>query len=277
MSLLKTALKAVLPGAHGPNCAGNYASFDAAARACANQDYTDARVTEAVLAKTRAFRALLDSQRPLEVTPPVMRVLTGVAPALRAQTLTVIDFGGALGTHYWIARAALGASYSLRWHVVEMPLVCDAGRELEDGSLRFFPTLAAAREALGGPPDLVYSDGALQCVPRPLDTLRDLMNLAAPFLHLRRVPLTTEGHELITRLKDFRLSDHAPAGPLPPGMADLSLQIPLTMLPKAEFEAAMSERYILRLRYDDPKNAYHWDTHSVDMCGYFAERRTVNP
>jgi putative methyltransferase (TIGR04325 family) len=64
----------------------------------------------------------------------------------------------------------LGQNIAVEYHVVEMPGVCKAGREMwrDDPRVSFSSSMPAATEKF----DLVYSWGSIHYLPDPLDLMR---------------------------------------------------------------------------------------------------------
>ena len=92
----------------------------------------DVKVT-VVYEKTKRYRDLLMSQRPLVPDITALRTFVGLSLAISKKELNVVDFGGACGAHYFLAKALIGNRINLRWHVVETPTMANIARGLEDG------------------------------------------------------------------------------------------------------------------------------------------------
>lgn len=86
--------------------------------------------------------------------------------------LSVLDFGGALGSSYYQCRDFL-APLSLRWSIVEQPHFVRCGHELfADQRLQFYFTIAdCVRQAA---PNAALLSGVLQFLPEPYAALEDL-------------------------------------------------------------------------------------------------------
>lgn len=273
--MLKRILKSITPpivakalrgGDEPNNCLGTYSSYEEAQKA--SEYYEAKRITAAVYEKTLAFRRQLQNRRPIDVTPPVQRVAEALGlVAGTSETVAFIDFGGALGTHYFIAKA-LRPDLHFRWHVVETPAVCVQGREFANDELRFNESLEDATQELGRT-DLAYSDGVFQSLPDPQAYLARLLACRARYLCIRRMGLSPE-KEIITVLKT-KLSRLAPPVPLPPTIEDGAVLLPMTFLPLDQVEARLRTVYNIRLRFEDPKEAYRGLGFSVDMHGFFCE------
>ena len=62
------------------------------------------------------------------------------------KTLSVLDFGGALGTGFLSVMRALPTNANIRYTVVETPPMCDRGAKLfkNDSRIEFIPSMPAA-------------------------------------------------------------------------------------------------------------------------------------
>lgn len=114
---------------------------------------------------------------------------------------SVLDFGGGCGRHYKEAM-----SPTIRWAIVETPAMVDRAKDLSTDRLKFFETISDAVNWLGRI-DMVHSDGALQFVPSPEETLKKLCDLAARQMLWRRLFLSESArHDIQTSF----LSDNGP-------------------------------------------------------------------
>ena len=90
--------------------------------------------------------------------------------------LTVVDFGGSLGSSYFACRPWLQHVSNLRWTVVEQPHFEVIGKNrFADGSLDF----SASIDTIAVRPDLVLASGVLMYLPDPYKTLGRLLNMGA--------------------------------------------------------------------------------------------------
>ena len=119
--------------------------------------YEYALLTRVVVAKGKKFAENIALKRELDLM--ALRTFVGLASSMDTKKLTVIDFGGAAGTHYFIARTVLSDIFELDWRVVETSaMVAEAKMQgLENGELQFFDLLDAA--CGDGEVDLVFASG----------------------------------------------------------------------------------------------------------------------
>lgn len=246
-----------------------YSSYSEALSDC-NGGYKENQLVSTVYEKTRIYRDILASQEPRVFDLSSLRTLVGLSLAVTDRELNVIDFGGACGVHYFIARAFMGDRVRFRWHVVETSKMAEVAKGLEDGQLEFFDSLHRAKESFEKI-DLVFSSGALQYVPDPYETLGEITQCGARALFLTRIGLTRGNSELIMA-QTSTLSANGP-GALPEGMPDGTVKYPVIFARKDKVEDIIGINYSLDIRFDEDRQAYLAGNTGIDMYGYFATLR----
>ncbi len=186
---------------------------------------------------------------------PAIAALLRAASA-RGGDLTVLDFGGGLGTGYRQFRAFGAQLRRLRWFVVEQPRMADTGRELFEGEeLRFFASLA---EALGeGPPDVVLLSGVLQYLEHPHRLLDELGTLKGAAIVIDRTPCSERGRDL--------LSVQAVPSSIYRG------SYPCWIFSRAGLESALAKSHVLRSSFVDPAGALRCDAGEFVLQGYILD------
>jgi len=180
---------------------GRYATWDAAQRVATGFDapVIAQRVAEAT-AKVLQGEAACERD---SVTFQEMQwrwpMLAGLArqAARDRGVLRVLDFGGALGGTFLLARKFLGAEVDLQWSVVEQPGFVERAASLPlPPEIEFFESIDAA--VARGAPNLVMASGVLPYLVDPYDLLARLVRVGARTLIIDRVQCTSEGKEIIT-------------------------------------------------------------------------------
>lgn len=99
--------------------------------------------------------------------------------AARSQgRLSVLDYGGSLGTSYWQNRKFLEGLPSVRWSVVEQRHFVEAGRKyVQAGSLGFYHDIEECVRAED--PNVVLMSGVLQYLYQPYLLLEQVLELDA--------------------------------------------------------------------------------------------------
>jgi putative methyltransferase (TIGR04325 family) len=228
-----------------------YATYQEALRHCPEQGYGNSDIARVVLEKTTRFRDALQKRSdrgvllstPSDLSVGMLYRLATVAPDIR-----VLDFGGACGTHYFIARALLPPSCRLRWVVVETPTMVEAASELTDQELSFSSGVQDAAATLKSV-DLVYTSGALQYLKQPDVGLRALVSVGARHILLNRLALTKGDHDVIV-VQRSPLSWHGP-GEFPIGIRDRMVDCPMTFLKESSLFEILREHYELVATFPD--------------------------
>lgn len=221
----------------------SYSFFSDAAKACAGTGYEQQELLDCISMKTRNFVGYLAAQPYPPIDMRTIRTPLGIALARQGDDLNVIDFGGACGIHYFLARKLPPERIHLSWHVLETDGMCSRGKEFENDELRFYSNLSAARKFMPRL-DLIFCSGALQYSPDPYHQLQELVQCDARNIFLTRTALTT-GHADLIAVQRSMFSANG-LGDMPHGIRDKVARYPLYIAQKEKFERILSGRYEIR-------------------------------
>jgi putative methyltransferase (TIGR04325 family) len=175
---------------------GPYARWSEAAAASTGYAAPD------ILARARAATAAVrdgaaKGERDTVILPhaeysfPVIAGLLAAASMSR-KGLSVLDFGGALGSSYFQCRPFLDWSRPLRWSVVEQPHFVECGRrEFQTDELCFYETVEACVAAEA--PEALLLSGVVEYLPEPLSFATRCRELALPVVIVDRTPMLDAG------------------------------------------------------------------------------------
>jgi putative methyltransferase (TIGR04325 family) len=191
----------VRPWFGGIRFSGDYASWDAAR--AQSGGYDAAAILERVSAATREAASgsgkyerdsvLFDEP---QVSWPMLAGLLAAA-AESGGGLSVLDFGGSLGTSYFQCRPLLPRGRALTWSIVEQENFVDHGqRHFQTDELHFHHSIAQAIAA--SPPAVALLSSVLQYVPEPAAVIDALVAAAVPYLVVDRTPFVEDGGDRIT-------------------------------------------------------------------------------
>ncbi|NZD61696.1 methyltransferase, TIGR04325 family [Rhizobium sp. WYCCWR 11290] len=171
---------------------GNYGSFDEALKDC-GADYQSDGILDITRRNTEKIRASDQA----EISPVLAPFLSSFFLAISAvgrETVSVIDYGGALGAHYFHVRRLLPAKYKLRWMVVDLPRTASIGREVfGNEELSFADELDPSVDA-----DIVVASCVFQVLPRPHETIKQLLSIDASHFIFPLIPLTELDDDRLT-------------------------------------------------------------------------------
>jgi putative methyltransferase (TIGR04325 family) len=178
-----------------------------------------------------------------------MLALGITAAEITERPLTVLDFGGGCGFHYFRVTAAMQSQ--LRWAIVETPTMAQRAMKLGEGRFRVFTDIDAAATALGRI-HLVHASSAIQYSPDPLETLRALARLQARYLMLARFPVWSRSQLVGVQTSPLAANG---IGPMPPEIADRQVRYPVTF---ANFDDVMRimDSYEIAVALPSPSSNY---------------------
>ena len=132
----------------------------------------------------------------IEYSFPVLATLLRSAVE-RGGALTVLDFGGALGSSYRECRPFLGRSVGpLRWMIVEQPAIVRMGQqEFQTDELTFASSLSEAARL--GHPDVLLFSSVLQYLSAPHAIVREALQTRPRFVVIDRTILSTQASDTL--------------------------------------------------------------------------------
>jgi putative methyltransferase (TIGR04325 family) len=194
LALLKRTLGSVHYG-------GDYPSWQAATAECEGFDAREIleRVTRAALAVKNGEAAYERDSVTFDKKAYVWHVLASLlrAAARNGGELSVLDFGGSLGSSYFQHRAWLEDLRRFQWTIVEQPSFVEVGRKhFADATLGFFEDLPSA--LAHARPNVLLVSAVLQYLEDPYARLAELTSAGFDTLIFDRVGFTLEGRDRLT-------------------------------------------------------------------------------
>ncbi len=111
--------------------------------------------------------------------------------------LSVLDFGGALGSSFYQCHKFLSVLPGVQWGVVEQPHFVQCGQEhFRTDQLDFFFTVKEGVEKIR--PNVALLSSVLQYVPEPDEILNELMVNGIQYLIIDRTPFSDSEDDIIT-------------------------------------------------------------------------------
>lgn len=168
---------------------GNYPDWATASAHASG--YDSAMILERVKGATEKIIAgVAKYERDSVVFEKVQHSFPVLAGLLRAagengNQLSVLDFGGSLGSSYYQCRDFLSILPLLKWGVVEQENFVKCGRgQFETEHLKFFYTIAACIQQ--AKPNVALLSSVLQYLPEPYVVLDELINSDIPYVIIDR-------------------------------------------------------------------------------------------
>lgn len=179
---------------------GNFASWEQAAAHATG--YNAPEILAKAAESTRLVRsreAVFERDSVLFPAPqypyPLLVGLLRVA-AKHGGCLSVVDFGGALGSTYYQCRDFLSGLPAVRWCVVEQPEFVRKGREeFSDEVLTFADSIEDACAAIA--PNAILFSGVLQYIPDSWSILQQANRPSVHSIIIDRTPIIDGRHDII--------------------------------------------------------------------------------
>jgi putative methyltransferase (TIGR04325 family) len=249
-----------------------FSSWDEALKKSTERAYEHNKLTKLIYEKTKAYRDNLSSNI-ISINNSEIQTLTALGIALSSQRqskkLTVIDFGGACGAHFFLAKTIFD-TIEFDWRVVETFGMVKYARDLESNELRFYSDI---EEAIANTDliHLVHSSGTLQCISKPYSVLQRLVNIKANYMLLSRLGVTPEPAEIIT-IHRHMMSEDGP-GSAPEDFKDEICIYPFQYPVRDKINNILSEGYDIEFICDDPSGRFSVGSHEIIGLSYFLKKK----
>lgn len=200
--LLWAGLRRVaLPLAGRLRFTGDYATWAEAQRA--SKGYAAAEILETTriaMNKVRSGQAVFERDSVLLAQPePPYELIAGLLRVALASggRLSVLDFGGALGSSYYQCRPLLDTVGSLRWNVVEQAAHVACGKaEFSSEHLAFYDTVSECVAAER--PNVLLMSSVLQYLPDPYGMLDEMLTYRIPHVIADRTAFLAANRDRLT-------------------------------------------------------------------------------
>lgn len=275
--LIPPVLMPALRRLKGQKTQSCYASWKQALIASSVDGYENNQLVDVVVSKTQRYRdRLAEGKDAAAIDSSSSASLAALLAATAGdRAVHVIDFGGAAGAHYFLARAMLPNTVALQWIVVETEAMATAARStLANKELDFCSDL---QEATGKVKqvDLLHSSGTLQCVENPYSCLENLVAVGAKFMLLNRLGLSRGDHDVIT-VHESMLSWNGP-GPLPEGIVDKRIRYPFTFPQEERIDQILNSSYRRVAEFQDNSGIFPVNNQSIIGLGLLMKRTRPSP
>lgn len=250
-----------------------FSSYQDALKLCTTDAYEEAELIEVIFKKTKRFSENLKS----EVIPiwetAAYSLLSVINPIIesKANQITVLDFGGACGAHYFHLRSLIDKSLKLNWVVIETPTMVKYAKELETTELSFFDNFAEGINKIGKV-DLLHASGTLQCVDNPQKYLEEIIRCNAKWLLFNRLGLNKLDRDIVT-IHSSKLSWNG-IGELPEGYIDRWIKYPFNFQSEAKFLNVLEEKYSIVAKFNDQSGMYAVDGEEIVGYGLLCKLKT---
>jgi putative methyltransferase (TIGR04325 family) len=197
--IISTFLKKIVYSRYGLH--GDYSSWEEAKRR--SSGYDDVNILKKVkesLLKVKNGEAVYERDGvifdEIQYSWPLLAGLL-LASSINKGNLSVLDFGGSLGTTYFQNRKFLSLLPNLSWNIIEQPHFVKEGRNyFQDEKLHFYEDIETC--IMKEQPTVLVLSGVLQCIEKPYELLENLLSYNFSIVIIDRTPFHNKGYDRIT-------------------------------------------------------------------------------
>ncbi len=201
-----------------------YKSYEEALLHCSTDAYQNQELCDVIADKTLSYIDTL-KKRPFKLNPTTVYLafaLNYFANVYGKRSITVLDFGGACGAHYYEVKNIFPETVLVNWLVIETESMIRSAiaRGIANNELSF---KSEVRD-ITVPVDFIYSSSSLQYVQAPYEMLDKLIALRAKMILFNRMMFNRNNEDIITIQRSLLSANGQ--GELPAGYEDKSIRYP---------------------------------------------------
>lgn len=227
---------------------GSYSSFEEAKQKCLGYDEAHIlnRIRETTLKvknKEIAYERDGIAYDEVQMNLPMLKALLFTA-SKNDNELTVIDFGGSLGTAYYQNYPYLKHLKKLRWCIIEQPTFVAAGKlEFENEHVKFYNSIEDCLAE--NKPDLFMICSVLQYIEEPYELLKQVVKTRVPYLLLDYMGYNDQNKDRIT-------IQH-----VPPVFYGIAASYPCRFFSRAKIEDLLGQDYDKKYDFISAQEKYY--------------------
>lgn len=242
---------------------GNYKTYEQAKSKC--KGYDESHILQRIIETTGKVKngaAVYERDGiiydKVNINFHLLNVLLLIA-SRNGNKLTLIDFGGSLGTSYYQNIQYLSHLTSLNWCIIEQPKFVDAGKKsFQNEHVKFYYSLEECFSEHPAP-DLLLISSALQYMPEPYELLKQVQSFKIPYLLLDLVGYNDKNEDRIT-------IQH-----VPPVFYGIEASYPCTFFDRSKLEAQLKTDYIKIFDFISEQEKYYIEFKPFRYEGSFWE------
>ena len=240
----------------------------------AAESYEEQDLIKVIVAKTKKYIEQGYSNKVINFNnlsdARTTRTLFAIAAGTNKKTITILDFGGSAGIHYFAARKIISDDISLKWCVVETESMVNEAKKqgLENEELLFCSTIEEATSKISEF-DIIYSNYSLCYTPAPLFYLEQLLQTNFHNFFLTNTAMNETNQEIIG-LQTSLISTNGVGRDIPDhlGISDREIIYPFTIPSKQQVESLFMKYGTIVYGIKEVEASYPTIKGSFDNYGY---------
>jgi len=253
-----------------------YASYSDAIKACSQNAYENFDLCNMIADKTLLYRDRM-TVKPFTLSPTNVFLLSAINQYITVsgkKKVTVLDFGGACGAHYFELRRLIPLEIALEWYVIETSQMVKSAMDKKIGTTELH--FSEAIEKIAVKIDFVHTSGALMYVPDPYYFINKLCSINAEWVFLNRMMFNKGAEDFIT-IQKSHLASNGPDVALPSGYNDRVISYPHTTMSFDKFNSAfLNNGYDLEWLFEEASGNHSIANYKTIGCGLLYCKKNVD-
>ena len=172
-------------------------------------------------------------------------------------SLSVLDFGGALGSSYYSFKQFYTDKLDLKWSIIEQQAYVECGNQLfKNNELHFYSDISKVPQHV----DVIFLSATLQYLDKPYEWLNIFLNHNAPYLLLDRVLFSDESNQ------DHILVEHV-------AKEIYASSYPFWLFHYQSFKQLLLQKYDILCEFDALEGKYQQNGFDITSKGFFLRRK----
>lgn len=175
---------------------GNYASYEEALEHCTGYEnpIIIEKIKQYTIAHIEQSKHRLDSR-----SQQLLASFAHIQAAIPKDEYRILDFGGALGAHYYTFKAFLPPTIRLKWVVLETPPMSAAGtKNFANDELSFITQSDLEYIAAQDSFDFIIASSFIQHTENPEAYFDVIKSFNTPFILMNRLPLIEQATDILS-------------------------------------------------------------------------------
>ena len=245
--------------------------------------YVSKDLTRVIAAKGFNFKKTMEDNSEVNLNglndSKAIRTLIAIACSQNGESLSILDFGGGTGHHYFIAKKLLTEDIKVNWLIVETPeLVNEIKKyDIENEELKFFASLSEATQYCDDF-DVVYANVSLCYTENPNLDLKNLLKLNYKKVFITNHPLSkNKEHDIIgLQISDLKTNGVGREIPTELNIKNKEIKYPFTIQQELEFESIVKKYCSIVAKFKEVDEAYKTLDGNFNTYGYILSKKLNN-
>lgn len=215
-----------------------YQTYEKALKYSGNNGYEEDELCHFLIEKTKIY---IKNKKYTEKRQEHIILSEEIKKIQSQKKITVLDFGGMCGHHYFAIKYLLPKKINLKYIISETPTLAKKSEKIfSNEELKFIYDLNKLKHV-----DVVFSSGALQSTDKPEKYLNKLIELKPKIMIFNKLDLVMDKKNHI-HIQNTTLYENGPSDLIPKNIKNKLIKYPYTRLREKTFYETVLKKYEIK-------------------------------